>query len=217
MIQLAPTPSSPAADLHGVRDDVRRHIRRARWRLLAGVGACSAAVVACGAVASLWLSAVGTGTCEQGDDEVVCVRREWWPLTIQQRSETWTVNGVSDGPRVEWHANGNTWLVGAYDDGLRVGPWREYWPNGVLRFSGTYVDDALSGVEAWWRPDTTPEWRIERRGGVRHGVERWFWADGSVRSEGQWVDGEKHGRFVTYDEEGAVAIVVDYLHGVPVR
>jgi antitoxin component YwqK of YwqJK toxin-antitoxin module len=58
---------------------------------------------------------------------------------------------------------------------------------------------------------------IERRAGVRHGVERWYWPDGTVRIEGGWVDGEKHGRFVTYDDAGAVTVVTEYLHGVPVR
>jgi hypothetical protein len=217
MVQRVLVPSSSAAELHGVRDDVVRRIRSHRWRMLGGVAAAAGAVLLTGAVATTWLSIVGTGTCEDADGEEVCVRRAWWPLTIQQRAEHWTANGVDDGPRIEWHANGQTWLVGAYDHGVRVGPWREYWENGAIRFSGTYVADVLSGVEAWSRPDGTPEWSIERRAGVRHGVERWYWPDGTVRIEGGWVDGEKHGRFVTYDDAGAVTVVTEYLHGVPVR
>lgn len=217
MVQPSPVPSSSAADLHGVRDGVVREVRSRRRRALGGVAVAAAAVLVTGAVASTWLSVVGTGDCEQADGEEVCVRREWWPLTIQQRAEHWTVNDVEDGPRIEWHANGHTWLVGAYEHGKRTGPWREYWENGVMRFSGTYVDDALTGLETWWRPDGTPEWSVERRAGVRYGVERWYWPNGKLRSEGGWFDGEKHGRFVTYNEQGAVSVVIEYLHGVPVR
>lgn len=221
MVLSAPMPSSSAAELHGVRDDVVRQVRTQRWRVLGGIAAAAGAVLLTGAVASIWLSVVGTGECAAAGDEAgaeeVCVRREWWPLTIQQRSEHWTADGVDDGPRIDWHANGQPWLVGAYDHGRRVGPWREYWDNGVMRFSGTYVDDALSGLETWWRRDGTPEWSVERRAGMRSGVERWYWPNGSVRIEGSWFDGEKHGRFVSYDDAGSVTMVSEYLHGAPIR
>lgn len=209
-------PSSAAADLHGPRafalDDARR---RRRHRAL-GVAAAAAVVLITGSVASAVVAAVGTGSCEQDDGDEICVQRSWWPFTIQQRAEVWTLNGEAHGPRVEWHRNGQRWFIGEYERGKRVGRWQEFWPDGTPRFSGTYKDDRLEGVEYWYQPDGAVEWVVERRGGVRVGMERWYWPSGVLRREGPFVDGDKDGVFTSYDEDGRPTMTMTYRGGVRV-
>jgi len=209
-------PSSPAADPHAARAGARADARRALIRQVIGVVGIASAIVVVGAVVTGYLGVVGTGSCESDGDDEVCVRRAWWPFTIQQRAEHWTANGVPDGPRFEWHSNGEPWVSGAYEHGKRVGPWREFWSNGALRFAGTYVDDRLTGVEEWFFPDGTPEWSVERVAGVRVGLERWYWPNGELRREGRYDGGEKHGAFVLTNEAGRSMGTISYEHGVQV-
>lgn len=209
------TPSTPAADPHAARADARARHRRRFWRTVIGIGSTASAIVVVGALVTGYLSVVGTGSCERDEqDREVCVRRSWWPFTIMQRAEHWSVDGVADGPRLEWHVDGTPWITGAWQNGQRVGPWREYWPDGQLRFSGVYVEDKLDGTEAWFYADGAPEWVIERKAGIRVGVERWYWPDGTLRREGSWRAGEKHGVFVSRNADGVVIANSRYVNGV---
>ncbi len=209
------SPSTPVASQPEVRAVVLQHVRRRRLHTALGLSLAACAVVVVGAVVTGALSVTGTGSCaadESGD--TICVKRTWWPFTIQQRAEQWTRNGHFDGPRMEWHKNGHIWFTGLYVHDQRVGPWLEYWDNGVTRFSGTYVDGELHGVERWFFPDGTLEWEVRRDHGERVGVERWYWPNGVLRREGRYVNGEKHGVFSGYSELGTPSRTVTYRAGV---
>jgi hypothetical protein len=213
---MPPLPSSPAADLHGPRSlalaDARRHLRRH----LLGIAAAVGLVLVVGSVATAVLAVVGTGSCERDGADEICVKRSWWPFTIQQRAEVWTLNGEAHGPRVEWHRNGHLWFTGEYDHGRRTGRWLEFWADGTPRFAGTYEDDRLDGVEYWYHPDGTIEWAVERRAGEREGVERWYWPNGVLRRQGRFVAGEKDGPFQSWDDEGRPTMITTYRRGVRV-
>lgn len=209
-------PSSPAATLPAARAAVDREIRGLRRRHLAGVAMAAVFVVVAGSIASAAVAAVGTGSCEGGGASEICVRRSWWPFTIQQRAEVWTEGGVPHGPRLEWHRNGAPWFTGAMAHGQRTGLWQECWENGQLRFTGTYVDDRLEGLERWYYPDGTLEWAVEHTAGRRAGIERWYWPSGILRREGRYANGEKDGAFSSFADDGTPTLTVRYRAGVRV-
>jgi hypothetical protein len=219
-MRAQPVPHTPAADAHEPRALGLQELRRRVVHHLVRVVAAGVVVTAIGAGVSVYLSEAGTRECGSEDDDnavthEVCVTRSWWPLTFQVRSESWTQDGVAHGPRVEWHANGELSMKGAYARGLRTGSWSECWDNGVPRFLGTYVDDVLEQDESWYYDDGSLEWTVHRAAGKREGVEHWFWPSGQLRREGAYRGGERHGRFSTYNEDGALLSSSSYVDGVP--
>ncbi|MDP2340380.1 MAG: hypothetical protein Q8O67_05440 [Deltaproteobacteria bacterium] len=220
----AALPHTPAADAHEPRALGLRELRRRIAHHVVRVIVAAVVVTGAGAGVSVYLAEVGTRSCESDDEETftgntatheVCVTRSWWPLTFQVRAETWSEDGVAHGPRLEWHANGAPWIQGSYERGLRVGPWTEFFDNGAPRFRGTYVDDVLQGDESWYYDDGSLEWTVRRAAGKREGVERWLWPNGQLRREGAYSRGEKHGRFNSYNDEGALFSTTNYVDGVP--
>lgn len=191
------------------------------------IAAVALFVVGAGAGVSVYLSRVGTRECvinvvasapQAAEDHAtheICVERLWWPLTFQMQAETWTTDGVADGPRLEWHSNGKPWIRGSYAQGSRTGRWVEHWENGVIRFDGTYADDVLQGDESWYYRDGAPEWTVTQQAGKREGEERWYWPNGELRRQGHWLHGERQGRFLSYSVDGVLLIAADYLHGAP--
>lgn len=178
----------------------------------AGIGAGLALL---GAIASVVLSVVGVRDCAVVDGDEVCRERQFYPFTLQVKSELTTRNGVPDGPRRDWHPNGEAWFAGSYVGGLRVGTWTEWHANGAPRFTGHYVRDALDGFETWWFDNGQKEWEVERALGRRVGVERWWHDNGQLRREGRYnLRGEKDGAFTVYDESGQERFSGVYQNGV---
>ena len=209
-------PTTPAADAHEPRALGLRDLRQRILHHAVRVVVAAVVVTGVGAGVSVDLSEVGTRDCErEPEGPEVCVTRSWWPLTFQVRSETWTEDGLGHGPRVEWHSNGALSIVGSYERGARTGLWTEVWDNGAVRFAGTYVDDVLEGDETWYYDDGSLEWSVRRAAGKREGVERWLWPNGQLRREGTYKRGERHGRFASYNDEGALLSSTNYVEGVP--
>lgn len=211
---LASVPSSPASP-ESVAARMIRSLRitalRVHLKRMLGI---SAGVLVVGAGVSLYLSAVGTQSCWQSSEGERCVVTEWYPLTLQRRSQLETLNGVPDGARTDWYASGELWMTGRYLRGERVGVWQEHWPSGELRFSGSYLADKLHGTESWWYANGQIEWQVHRERGDRHGQEIWWHPNGNRRRVGAYEKGERHGVFAIYALDGSPAFRVEYRRGV---
>lgn len=209
----ASTPASPASP-ESVAARMIRALRLDTLRLHATRMMYVGLVVFCvGAFVSLYLAYAGTKSCWETSLGERCVHTSWYPLTVQRRAQVETLNGVPDGQRTEWYANGVVWLTGRYEGGKRVGEWQERWSDGALRFSGTYVSDELHGTESWWYPNGSIEWQVHRDHGVRHGQEIWWHPNGNRRRVGNYEHGERHGVFSIFSLEGQPAFTVEYHRG----
>ncbi len=208
-------PSSPAG-AESVAARMTRALRQTSLRVhTKRLLLISAGVLVVGAAVSVYLSEVGTKRCwrEAGAGER-CVLTEWYPLTLQRRSQVETLNGVRDGVRTDWFANGQVWVTGSYEHGARDGRWQEHWPSGVLRFSGDYERDELQGTESWWYANGQIEWQVHREGGDRHGQEIWWHPNGNRRRVGNFEHGKRHGVFAFFSPAGTPAFSVEYHRGV---
>ena len=78
-------------------------------------------------------------------------------------------DGLTEGPWVEYHDNGQLWFKGNYKYGKREGPWVGYHDNSQLWFKGNYKD------------------------GNREGPSFRYYSDGRVQPEGTgtFKNGEK--------------------------
>lgn len=209
----ASVPSSPASP-ESLAARMIRALRLASLRVHAKrMCVVGLVVLAVGSGVTLYLAAVGTESCWQTTEGKRCVTTEWYPLTIQRRSQIETLDGVRDGQRTEWHANGEVWVSGRYEHGRRVGEWQERWPSGTLRFAGNYVADKLNGTESWWYANGGIEWQVHRKDGVRHGQEIWWHPNGNRRRVGSYDNGARHGVFSIFSPEGRAAFTVEYQRG----
>lgn len=125
------------------------------------------------------------------------------------------VGHYQDGVRVgvwrEWHPNGKLWTVGAYVDGKRDGRWIEYSHNGLVIFEGTYRAGVVDG--AWVAYDEDGEWA--RQGVVVDGKLEGevSLTRGRVRVVRGYRGNKPHGRWARYlgDELLYEATYVDGL------
>lgn len=210
----ASVPSSPA-NPESVAARMSRAVRRASLRVhVKRMLVISIGVLVVGAAISVYLSQVGTKRCwvEVGVGER-CVVTEWYPLTLQRRSQVETLNGELHGTRTEWFANGNVWISGTYEHGKRQRLWQENWPSGELRFSGEYLRDKLHGTESWWYANGQIEWQVHREHGERNGQEIWWHQNGNRRRVGNFENGQRHGVFSFFGPGGAPAFSVEYHRG----
>jgi hypothetical protein len=56
-------------------------------------------------------------------------------------------DGVRHGPHASWFRDGNLSRQGRYDDGVRVGRWTYYHPNGQPKVEGEYAREAGTPIE----------------------------------------------------------------------
>ncbi len=77
--------------------------------------------------------------------------------------------GVWEGPtshwtRFYWGDGATLRAEGRIDQGLPVGPWTFWWPNGQRQVQGEYVRGRAQGAWSFWHSDGTPdEWMISGR------------------------------------------------------
>lgn len=83
-----------------------------------------------------------------------------------------------DGPYIKWHLNGKIAIDGEYNNGLKIGEWKQFHSNGKLHSSATYVDNKLEG--------------------------RWYvWYDNDVKAaEGRSINGQEVGLYCAWDKTG---------------
>lgn len=108
------------------------------------------------------------------------------------------VNGKEDGPWFE--RIGDTFVRGAYRDGLRTGPWIYYYlepaegkTDSLCFYRGGYLED---------NPD---------------GRHTWYWENGKVREEGSFLNGRKEGEWYRYNSDGTLFMTITYKQGAEIR
>jgi hypothetical protein len=91
-----------------------------------------------------------------------------------------------------WHNNGHKRLEVLAKNGLRNGPWTEWYEDGKLRAQGNYVNDQLDGKLQFFHPS------------------------GAKWAERSYHEGQRDGEWIEWDESGKELERTRYNHGVPV-
>jgi uncharacterized protein len=153
------------------------------------------------------------------------VQNEYWPNGKIRNSGTYR-NGVAEGVYREYDTTGRIVKSMIYsagniagegivkEDGVKDGPWKEYYADGKLKAEGNYKDDKRVGEWKFYYPDG----KVEEIGkfssaGKMTGVWKWYFASGQLLIEEEYVNGLKDGTHTEYDEEGKVVEEGDYVKG----
>lgn len=99
--------------------------------------------------------------------------------------------GVKDGPWKEFYADGQLRAEGMYRNGNRIGKWRFYHPNASLEQEGSYNNQ-----------------------GNTDGMWQWYYDDGLLLREENFLNGNSEGIFTEFDESGNPIIQGEYVEGM---
>ncbi len=144
-------------------------------------------------------------------------------------------NGKEDGRSIEYAEDGRIVVLATYragvlqrreeinrrdQAGLRQGSWKEFLPNGKIKWEGTFVDDKRQGIFKEYDgvgnlknmvKYDMDEVQIGAKETMMLQIKNTYHPSGKVSSLGSYSkDGQKEGLFRLYDEQGSVVSAVIY-------
>lgn len=136
------------------------------------------------------------------------------------------IGDVPEGIRREYAENGEVKAAFTYrkgkiiaegiidDEGVKDGPWKEFYDDGQLRSEGNYRNGNRIGKWRFYHPNNN----LEQEGNYNNqgnpdGTWKWYYDDNSLLREESFLNGESEGIFTEYDENGKVIIQGEYIAG----
>jgi uncharacterized protein len=116
-------------------------------------------------------------------------------------------DGVRNGPWKDYYLDGRLKAEGNYSDGVRTGKWTFYHPNGVVEQVGEFDEQGRPvGRWEWYYPSGNMLREEQFLKGLADGIMTEYREDGSIIAEGDFIDGEEEGAWLydigNYREEG---------------
>ncbi len=106
-------------------------------------------------------------------------------------------------------------IEGELRDGVRVGTWRWYYPNGQLHWEIEHVDGLKEGRETGWHENGEKMYEGDNAADKRTGSWTWWHDNGEFKQTYHYdEDGEKHGEYVWDQPDGSPKARGEFLHGV---
>jgi YD repeat-containing protein len=101
------------------------------------------------------------------------------------------------------------------DEGLKQGPWKEYYQTGELRAEGEYLDGArYKKWKFYFKDGSIEQHGAYLAGGKPHGMWKWYYEDGDILREEYFRNGKEDGEILEYDEDGNVVVKGYYINGL---
>ena len=155
----------------------------------------------------------------QGKDKKIYLDNENTPYTgdfiievggkIEYRESY--VDGVLNGNKVWYGANGKIGLIEPYKNGKRVGTQISYYTNGVIRSKINYKDNRLDGTIEWFDKNG----KLINSSKIVNGTGSWivYSHNGKLREKGSYKNGKKEGVWLRYFEDGSIEKKETYKDG----
>jgi antitoxin component YwqK of YwqJK toxin-antitoxin module len=132
-----------------------------------------------------------------------------------QKSMEGIINGKNrEGEWKSYYENGHVKEVGGYKENRHIGLWKSYFEDGALKGEIVYTDD--SGYYTEYYHSGKPQSEGTRAGTRNTGHWKFYREDGSLESEGDYVNGKKHGPWKRYFSNSVVAAKGNYANDEPV-
>src|SRR4030095_16300184 len=105
-------------------------------------------------------------------------------------------------------------------NGLKQGPWKEFYPSGKVKWEGNYVDDKLQGITKEYDPNGSlknmvkydlGEEQVGAQEAMQINIKNTYHPNGRVATIGSYTkEGQKQGLFREFSEEGTVVSAAIY-------
>lgn len=91
------------------------------------------------------------------------------------------------------------------EEGLKQGPWKEFYTSGELRGIGAYKNGARIGKWSFYYASGQKEQIGKyKEGGRPHGSWFWYYANGEIKREETYLNGKEEGDHIEYSPSGEV-------------
>lgn len=100
------------------------------------------------------------------------------------------------------------------EQGERMGMWKEYYDNGILKAEGRFYHDLRIGKWTYYHKNAM----VEQEGiydslGRPEGLWQWYYSSGSIQRKENFEKGQVDGTLVEYDELGNIIVQGNYWRG----
>lgn len=101
------------------------------------------------------------------------------------------------------------------EEGIKDGPWKEYYENGQLRSQGTWDKGKQVGAWKYFYDDgkTEQEGKYNKQGKL-DGTWRWYYENGTLRREQSFIAGLEDGEYTEYEENGRLIVKGSFVEGL---
>ncbi|MEO6711079.1 MAG: hypothetical protein ABIP42_15980 [Planctomycetota bacterium] len=158
----------------GWRTHEQKDSRPAEVGLTAKPGSASTGTVSDPAVASARIREL-EGIVEAQAAQLAALSADMEQLRRTPVAQPAAETPPSEKMEVETDQDGHVLAKGMVRNGLRVGAWELWWPNGQKQMEGSYLDGKKSGVWKTWSADGTDAGSGRYVDDLREG--RWIWID----------------------------------------
>lgn len=122
--------------------------------------------------------------------------------------------GKKVGEWTFWNPEGQTIKNGSYDKDKQVGAWKKFREDGSLEWIENYANGLADGDWVAYQEDSkTVMWRRGYKAGNRHGKWTNFHPDGSPHTLETYDAGERTGAFSTWNDDGKLISEGEFLNG----
>lgn len=134
-------------------------------------------------------------------------------------------NGVPEGVHREYNEEGDVVSSKIYENGIvlfegivdengmKQGPWKEYYTTGELKAEGSYKDNLKIGTWVYYYIDGDVEQTGNYLRGMPDGLWTWNYPNGQTWREEEYVMGLEDGPSVEYSDSGSVIAKGEYIDG----
>ena len=134
-----------------------------------------------------------------------------------EHSHYFTLNGITDGPYLSLHANGNIRVRCTFFSGVKHGEFKWYHEDGSLYVSCKYKNGAIHGeYEEFWPNNHRKELTLYRNG-IRNGYSHTMNINGTTRTYTHFINGLRHGEYILCDKAGLQTNIYVYNMGALVK
>lgn len=107
----------------------------------------------------------------------------------------------------------NKRIKGRYHDGVKIGIWTEFYPNGRMKKEGTYNNGSKEGKWSYWHingKQNKVEFYIDAK---KDGIWEEWYSNGNKKKIETYKDGFKEGKYYYWYRNGQIKIECQYEHG----
>lgn len=126
------------------------------------------------------------------------------------------VNGLRDGPWTEFWANGRKQSEGSYENDVQAGVWTYWFENGNKEMEGRFTNERRDGEWTSWYEDGALRARGRFERGFEEGLWRFHSSSGALEHEGNFELGQPILRWTYFHPDGTARATGNYLAGVKV-
>ncbi len=157
--------------------------------------------------------------------EKLDVRTDYYPDGSVKIVATYNKDGVPEGVRREYDNKGKVEKAFIFrhgriiaegiftNSGKKEGLWKEYYPDGTLKATGSYENDLKVGDWKFYYINGQLEQQGEHIAGEPEGIWKWYYKSGKLLREESFMNGLADGVLTEYDEEGNIITQGDFIEG----